>query len=346
VTDRSRVVGCFLGGAIGDALGAPTEFMDLATIRRVYGPDGVTGLSRSFGGPRQFTDDTQMTLWTAEGLIRARRSVVDGGRWDPVVHVNDSYLRWFRTQGQPIFGDDGSVETGWLITEHGLWARRAPGNTCLSALRVGGLGRPDDPINDSKGCGGVMRVAPVGFVPDIDVFELGCDTAALTHGHPSGYVASGALAVVIAEISGGVDLASAVVNARERAAQHPESGEVIAAIDKALALAESGPVMPERIERLGGGWVAEEALAIGVFCAITASDYASGVLAAVNHSGDTDSTGSITGQILGLIHGSEAIPGEWVDAIELREVIERVATDMAATFLDGTPPDNESYPGR
>ena len=70
------------------------------------------------------------------------------------------------------------------------------------------------------------------------------------------------------------------------------------------------------------------------------------MLAAVNHSGDTDSTGSITGQILGLIHGSEAIPGEWVDAIELREVIERVATDMAATFLDGTPPDNECYPGR
>jgi len=55
---------------LGDALGLPVEFMDLKQIKTNYGSLGVTGYSSGSGRKAPFTDDTQMTLWTAEGLIR------------------------------------------------------------------------------------------------------------------------------------------------------------------------------------------------------------------------------------------------------------------------------------
>ncbi len=61
----------------------------------------------------------------------------------------------------------------------------------MGALFSGKTGTPEKPLNDSKGCGGVMRVAPVGLVAT-DPFDLGCRAAAITHGHPSGWLASGA----------------------------------------------------------------------------------------------------------------------------------------------------------
>ncbi len=67
MTPAERIRGCLLGGAVGDALGTPVEFQSWARIRAVHGPEGVTELST----PGRFTDDTQMSLFTAEGLIRA-----------------------------------------------------------------------------------------------------------------------------------------------------------------------------------------------------------------------------------------------------------------------------------
>ena len=52
---------------------------------------------------------------------------------------------------------------------------------------------------------------------------------------------------------------------------------------------------------------------------------------AVNH-GDSDSTGSIAGSLLGLLHGVSGIPKEWLDQLELRDVIERVGRDLWSHF--------------
>jgi ADP-ribosylglycohydrolase len=81
---------------------------------------------------------------------------------------------------------------------------------------------------------------------------------------------------------------------------------------------------------LGGGWVGEQALAIAVCCALTAEDFAEGVLRAVNHSGDSDSTGAICGNLLGAQLGEEAIPAAWLAELELREAIARLADDLFA----------------
>ena len=147
-----RISGCLLAGAAGDALGAPVEFWSRDEIR---------------------------------ARVRfAHRGIVHG----PSV-LRRAYVRWPATQGEapvPPAGQDG-----WLVHVEGLPHRRAPGNTCLAALRGGEVGEVEKPTNRSKGCGGVMRAAPAGLTGLHDPFELGAAAAAVTHGHPTGYLTAG-----------------------------------------------------------------------------------------------------------------------------------------------------------
>ena len=340
-----RVRGCLLGGAVGDALGAPVEFMSWAEIQRRHGKAGVTEITP----PGHFTDDTQMTLFTCEGLIRANVR----GRSRGIAHapsmVHRAYLRWLHTQGEPL---ETEALDGWLGGDRRLHRREAPGNTCLSALASGEGGTTSDPINGSKGCGGVMRAAPAGLVTWSfeDTYKLGCDIAALTHGHPLGWQSAGALAAIIRALVEGAALREAVATA-----MRATSPEMRAVLDNAVDVASHGLPDASTIEKqLGGGWVGEEALAIAVACALAAPDFDQGVLAAVNHSGDTDSTGSICGNILGALHAEAAIPERWLDALEARDLVESVADDFVREMTDpptadewGTAPDWwwERYPG-
>jgi ADP-ribosylglycohydrolase len=342
---RDAYRGCLLGGAVGDALGAPVEFLRSDEIRRRFGPDGVTGYEPSYGRRGAITDDTQMTLFTAEALVRGLHRFEARGLASPAAVARGAYLRWLSTQGEAA---ETSGDPGWLVGVQELHARRAPGNTCLAALRAGGTGSPDHPVNDSKGCGGVMRVAPVGLARFDDPFRVGAELAALTHGHPSGYLAAGYLAQVVAAVSQGAELRDACYVATERLAEECRHEETLAAVEAALALAACGEPSVAAVESLGGGWVAEEAVAIGVYCALVARDFAHGVLLAVNHGGDSDSTGAITGNLLGLVAGERGIPAGWLEALELRDVIATVADDLWAHFgpeEPGAGHDEERYPG-
>jgi ADP-ribosylglycohydrolase len=347
---KERFVGCLLGGAVGDALGAPVEFLSLSEIRRQFGSAGVSAYTSAYGRRGAITDDTQMTLFTAEGLIRVRNRMVDRGICNVPAVLHRAYERWLSTQvGRERVPWDPELgpgdRSGWLVTQAFLHHRRAPGNTCLSALQEGfRLGSPAEPLNSSKGCGGVMRVAPVGLVAE-DPFELGCEAAALTHGHPSGWLAAGALAEMIGVLVRGESLQLAVASARQRLAGHADAGEVSAALAGAVSLAEhDGLAAPEQVESLGEGWVAEEALAIAVFCALRATSFAEGVLAAVNHGGDSDSTGSLTGNLLGTAMGAGAIDRALLDELEGGDAIERIAVDLYETFVEPSEPDWERYP--
>lgn len=336
--DFSHFSGCLLGGAIGDALGAPVEFYSLNDIRRLYGPEGVRDFAAvDAHGRAEVTDDTQMTLFTAEGLLVARQA----GAPEPVEAIYRGYLRWLRTQRTRLSTSTGELaREGWLMGVQAMWKVRAPGGTCLSALASGHMGTLDTPINNSKGCGGVMRVAPVGLVyPGSLAFERACQAAAITHGHSCGYLSAGVFAQILAEIIAlmeGPDvptpreiLLTAVQASLRTLAHWPDHEETLAAVERALDAADTMPPTPESVERLGGGWVGEEALAIALFCALAHSeDFASAVLLSVNHSGDSDSTGSLTGNLLGLLLGVEAIPQYWLRRIELREEIERIAREL------------------
>jgi ADP-ribosylglycohydrolase len=279
-----------------------------------------------------------MTLFTAEGLLCAWAGAAGG---DEVEAIRLAYLRWLDTQEFRRRATPGSAGEAvpdapvpWLHAVAALHARRAPGNTCLSALHAGGSGSPQAPLNNSKGCGGVMRVAPIGLVSDTP-FSTAARAAALTHGHPSGYLTAGVFAAVIAALVRGQLLPSAIGGAVAQLREWSEHEETLEAITAAVTLATTpgGAASAEAVEALGGGWVGEEALAIALYCLLAEPDPAAALLLAVNHSGDSDSTGALVGNALGAMHGTPALPPAWLADLELREVITRVGNDLADAAL-------------
>lgn len=354
-----RIYGCLLGGACGDALGAPIEFLSQGEIMSRYGPEGITRFDTAYGGLGLVTDDTQMTLFTVEGLIRSFVRGATKGICNGSAVVNHAYRRWLVTQDNAFEALESIASLdGWLIRERRLWARRAPGNTCLSEIRdsvdcEGGLSDFSSfcrtARNTSKGCGTVMRDATWGFAwfrhPE-SVFDHAAETAKTTHGHPSAWYASGALAVIIAYITQGRDLPSAVEQARVMLESKTGSNEVHMALGRALALSRM-PDWRDRLPELGGGWVADEALAISVLCALAASDTREAIIAAVNHGGDSDSTGAITGNIVGALRGTTSLPREWTDQVELGDVIHTLAEDLTTVLEGSVDPDElwDRYPG-
>lgn len=340
---RERYQGCLLGGAVGDALGAPVEFMRRSEIVREFGPQGITDLAPAYGKLGAITDDTQMTLFTAEGALRAYVRATLRGICSPPSVIHYAYLRWLYTQGEHGPRDKEFLLSGWLIGQKALFSRRAPGRTCVDALRSGiEIGQPAQ--NDSKGCGGVMRVAPIGMLfhaltqrsPSLReenlarAFDLGCDAAALTHGHPTGFLTAGVMAALVFELLDGSDLAAAINRVTPLLTGRERHEETLVALKQAVSLHASDTAPDDAIRKLGQGWIAEEALAIGVYCALKARDFESGVIMAVNHDGDSDSTGLIAGHLLGAMQGLAAIPARWVEPLELREVMEDVADDLAS----------------
>ncbi|MFJ7491314.1 ADP-ribosylglycohydrolase family protein [Streptomyces sp. NPDC097727] len=358
---RARVRGCLLGGAIGDALGNPVEFLSLAGIRRAHGEHGVQGLLPDEEGVvGRVTDDTQMTLFTAEGLIRAHsRAMSKGIGGAEIGIVRNAYLRWLDTQNHPtppVGGADNPVRTGWLRQQPWLYARRAPGNACLTGLATGHvpeptgrLGEPGPVNTGSKGCGTVMRSAPFGLVgEDAQVgFRLAYWCAQITHGHPTGAYAAGAFAAIVAHLLEGDSMAGAVLRAMELLGRHPGHEETTAALRAAVDLAAEGEPTAEKVERLGAGWVAEEALAIAVYCALVlpgADQVAQSLLLSVNHSGDSDSTGAVCGNLLGARHGDVHLPPSWLVATEGRAVITEVADDLCVEFEHAVVWPADRYP--
>ena len=330
-----------LGGAIGDSLGAEIEFLSLNQIRLRY-PDGITDLPPHQGLRGAITDDTQMTLFTAEGLIRAHVRGALKGICHPPSVVHHALLRWLRTQG-----GNPSVETDdlGLINDQRLRVCRAPGNTCMSALRqskhFGAIA-----TNDSKGCGTIMRVAPVALmVPHGEVRSIAIETSALTHGHPTGQLAAAAWAEMLADVADGSTLEE---TATATAAQYErmENGEETAhAIRQALHAPRDGT--PETVETLGSGWVAEEALSIALYACLAGKSFEEAFQIAVLHSGDSDSTGAIAGNMLGLIDPKAVLSHRWSPVIEGADIISGLVRDYLRlkNERDGAERLADAYPG-
>ncbi|WP_157163137.1 ADP-ribosylglycohydrolase family protein [Actinoalloteichus spitiensis] len=346
-----RAAGCLLGGALGDALGAPVEFHQLAEIRRRHGQDGVT----EPGKPALISDDTQLTLFTAEGYLSAWVRGKHLQIWDPAREVWSGYRRWLRTQ-QRKRPDRDAVG---LLADPRLYARRAPGLACLRALSSAEPPTQGEQYQRANGCSGVVRAAPAGFAPTGELaYEMGCEFAALTHGHPAAWAPAGALALLVHLVAvRRRSLPDAVDQVTGRVLRdHPDTAESLASAvrlaerDLGAARAslearafgrtppEGGPGA-ESVMSLGPGWVGSQALAIAVYSALThrrAAQFPDALRLAVNHSGDSDSTASVTGNILGALHGTAVLPRPWLARLELADVIERVGHDLGATCAGDT----------
>lgn len=338
--DLNKFKGCLIGGAVGDALGYAVEFMSASDIFGKYGENGITEYKLR-SGVAEISDDTQMTLFTATGLlVGTTRGMTRGIMGDYAeCYIAYSYRDWYRTQTEQ-YPLPEEYHYSWLVNIPEMFSRRAPGNTCLSALAQGGNGTLENPVNNSKGCGGVMRVAPIGLYfcdkryepEEIDI--IGAKAAALTHGHELGYVPAAMLVHIISRISEHGDTILEAVNDAISIVPgiFPESKymcELLELLEKAVALSAENTDDLDAIRQLGEGWVAEETLAIAVYCALKYSDnFEKGIIASVNHDGDSDSTGAVAGNILGVALGIDAIPQKYLDKLELKDVILEIAEDL------------------
>lgn len=361
VSDRIR--GCLLGGAAGDALGYPVEFLWIDDIRKRYGPDGIQRYDfDGRTGKALISDDTQMTLFTAEGILSGLTQNRLNGTSIPLrKYVESAYADWLSTQRlgaqppQPVGFRHGSR----LLQYPELYSRRAPGNTCLSALAERSKRSVTDfiaaPLNNSKGCGGVMRVAPAAMLHSEDIRAIsmeGAQIAAITHSHPLGYLPAAMLTDLLnrivyrnAEPQSLLDLVQQSQHAiAEQFAGTPKTETLLACIDRAVQLAQEPQADDlENITALGGGWVAEETLAIAVYCSLRhVDDFSAALTAAVNHDGDSDSTGAVTGNIIGAWLGFDAIEGRWKNGLELYDVLMELADDLCTA--QQLPPDEPLPP--
>ena len=324
---QNKIRGSITGGAIGDALGYPIEFVySFNDICARYGKEGITDFDMSYPWLESeekkalFSDDTQMTLYTAEGLLEAERN---GKPIAPT--VCNAYLAWYAHQA----GRKVKISYQSKLSEiEELNQNRAPGNTCLSALAAIHAGK--EPQNASKGCGGIMRVAPVGLYgaahdwSPADTARLAGELAELTHLHPLSTYSSAVLAVIVQlcassedavdkEMFKGIVDKSLKIVSDVYGADAAAMDEFRKIVGNAMSL-EDDPQSDWQIieDRIGEGWVAEETLAIALFSTLRHVDDFSGCLiSAVNHGGDSDSTGAVAGNIIGAILGDDAIPGKF-----------------------------------
>ncbi|WP_326811373.1 ADP-ribosylglycohydrolase family protein [Streptomyces scopuliridis] len=334
---RSRVRGCLLGGAIGDALGAGVSALTLDEIRAAHGEGAVNDFVPAFGRRGAVSAATQLTLFTVDGLIRAqvRR---DTGAWHPPTDVHRAHLRWAATQrdwGPDLRRKDG----GWLAQEEWLYARRDPTISCLTGLGDTTMGTLDKPKNTiARDSGALVRSAPfgllVGWEPQL-VCQLAVECAVQTHGSPGAYLSAGAFAVIVHALARGETLDAGVQRALAQLTPRPGHQPVSDALQQALGAVRQGIPGPERIAALGEGRTAESALGVAVYCALVAEDIRQGLRLAVNHDGPSAATGTLCGALLGALHGETALPPAWLAELEGRPTLLEIADDFAMEMTQG-----------
>lgn len=354
--------GSLMGGAIGDALGYPVEFMSRQAILSHYGGKGITQFEPDRSGKVLVSDDTQMTLFTANGMLMGlTRGYMRGIGGAPEDYVDGAYLDWYYTQTgkkREVLVDD--FHYTWLRDLPELAHRRAPGNTCLSACES--LFRHEEVRNNSKGCGGIMRVAPMGLLQAgylhrkencysaQQLAKAGAEIARVTHKHPLGFLPAAMLTNLLCNL-----VPLSVSEAKEKFVdivedsiktmndvfdgEFTEEKEYLTELThKAIDLALLDSSDSDAIRQLGEGWTAEETWAIALFCALRHIDSPKETfIAAVNHDGDSDSTGSVAGNIIGAIHGYKVLKEqrlfcpagrELEETLELSNIILALADDL------------------
>ena len=342
-TFSDRIRGCLIGGAVGDALGYPEEFLSWNYIVKHYGKYGKHGIIDYKIDPKTgkalFSDDTQMTLFTANGiLVNETAKRLDGSKDKLKETVYEAYLEWWRAQTNP-FPHLYRWRSSWLMELPSMYENRGPGRTCMGALGSGECGSIKYPINKSSGNGGLMRVAPYGCffkdMPDTELIMAAAESTAITHGNSLGYIPSGMMALIVRKCIFGERISlqeiitSSFKSTENVFSSDPQWSKFSELIDLAVSLAGNSATDISNIRQIGRGTTGDTALAIAVYCSIRyENDFTNGVIAAVNHDGDSDSTGAITGNLLGAYLGLNRIEGKWLEPLELKDTILEIADDL------------------
>lgn len=358
ISKFDRFVGGFMGFAIGDAYGYPLELMSYDEICERFEKLGAMRLPVSAKTDTAlFTDDTQLALFTAEGINWADSLGAKSGEVNYVTYVFYAYQAWLYTQTKEIapeyewiIGRGQNAFRTKLLKAKGLFKRRSADETMLNTLFDEtdlNYGRLIKKINDYKDNSAIKRALPVGlyFACDSELaFRMGADFSAITHTNPTGYLAAGCYAAIIAEITRGVPPMKAVEKTREILQDYDGYGECLAAVDSALDLLKNDDVEPrDAVSQLGGGENAEEALAVAIYCSILhQSDYKFAVQLAVNQDGASDTCGALTGGILGTYYGTRGIPVKWIKKLQYKNLICDISEALSNNAPDYEPDEEET----
>lgn len=334
----SKYKGCIIGGAIGDALGWTIEFYNWDKIKKTFGDEGVSGYTEKLSSETRgiITDDTQMLAFTAEALTQwaSRKLFVD-----PVIHTYKGYQEWFKYQGDekvPLSRELDYEYHSQLTSIVDFIAFRAPGYTCLSSLGSGIMGTIDHRINQSKGNGTVMRTAPIGLLynrSSTRAVLLGEQISATTHGHDTAIVSGGFLAGLISQLMQGYSLNEALDTISGFYIKNTRFNtlEVLAFVDRARTLSQKNPIPTAEIidKHFGTIGTAEVTLGVALYCCLCYPDnFSKAIFSAINHSGDSDTIGAVTGNIMGTMLGFEAIPHDLITHLNQEQVLEKLSTNM------------------
>ena len=288
---KNKISDIILSGAVGDAYGYKVEFEQWPCIVNQYGEYGI-----QLSDIKEWivSDDTQMTLFTLYAILTSTNNYILPEELKDINQLLfDSYRQWLRTQTlrQPEEKDPSFLQ----FKE--LYQRRAPGITCLEALSSGMQGNLFQPLNDSKGSGCLMRTAPLSFL-DINIknlFKLGMMQASLTHGDKDALLSTGFFNSLLKCGLYGDTLENGIKKSMSLLMGYDSHHHLFNLINKAIYTEELAP--EELYHYLGAGWVADEALAIAIYSVIHSDSYEKALHMSVNHSGDSDTTGSLTGQL-------------------------------------------------
>ncbi len=327
--NQDQIRGSFWGLALGDALGQPVEFNQIDVIRQRYGPNGIQK-PKSWA---LWTDDTEMTFAVTRALIRL-------GPVEKIRKLDDNsigqafaeeYIKWFDNPGY------------------------APGPTCMNGvnfLRTHSVAKwREAGKNDSKGCGSVMRAAPIGLwfadalAPEVkggkgpihDLFaRVSAIQSEITHGHKAATAAALAGSYAVALAVNGLQPGAMVKPIQSLCSPiHPDFSKVMAKLEDVLVQKATAKINNDidAMHAIGLGWVGDEAFSMALYSAIQfPSDFKACLRAAVNHNGDSDSVGCIAGSILGAYHGMKCIPPEWIKCLAEKKRMEQILEQVSSFF--------------
>ncbi|TVT20076.1 ADP-ribosylglycohydrolase [Amycolatopsis rhizosphaerae] len=332
-----RVLGAYVGFAIGEALGSAVDTLSLAAIREQFGPRGLAGYARAYDRVGQLGPLTQQLLFLTEGAIRGpHREAPDEEHRLPKAIAN-AWRRWVHTQGIPFAKGDG-----WLLRVPSLYDRRRPDPAEFAAASSLVLGTPMPRLT---GPGALLAALPAALTQADS--ETGSARraarliAGVTHRDETDLAATVFLAKVfqhaLAKDRDGLPpwvTTRRVLDEDDPGQQGPEWDAIREMVREAVPDYHAEPAPGLRtVEQIGDGYSTLSVLG-RVFAAVSGCENKpeKALLRAVNHSGRSGLTGALAGALIGARSGLPGLPEEWVAALELRELIENLASDAFFHF--------------